>query len=137
MDENISDNAQYAYALAEYYREERDNRNAEKFALSAMELGCENKAPILLAKIALETKSKSTAMTLSSYYWEQGNTSQAEKWATLAQQFGSTVLAPKRLDEIQAHNEALVLHEVVENFSPPVDDIRDDMVVAPRIKIHK
>ncbi len=126
MDENISDNPQSAYALAKFYRDEGNNVNAEEFAIKAMELGCEKEAPQLLAEIALKTQSKSTAITLSSYYWEKENVSQAKKWATFAEKFGSKTLAPKRLDEIQAHKEALILQEVVENFSPAADEKRDD-----------
>lgn len=105
MDENISDNIEAAYGLAKYYREEGDNKNAEIWALKAMELGCENKAPQLLAEIAIETKSKSTAFTLAKYYWdpERRNIDKARHWAEKAKQFGSRTEAKKFIAEIDEY----------------------------------
>ncbi|HEV2614458.1 MAG TPA: hypothetical protein VGV92_07095 [Gammaproteobacteria bacterium] len=101
MDENISDNIQSAYELAEHYHDEDDTINAEKWALKAMELGGENKAPQLLAKIALETKSKSSAITLASYFFkEHKDFEKALVWANIAIKFGSESVAPQLLEKI-------------------------------------
>lgn len=117
MKENIPVNKQQAYALAQVFWSQQEFAKAEQWALEAMKLGSKELAPKLLAEIAINTKSKSTAITLCSYYWENDNPQQALHWAYKAKEFGSQQLAGKRIAEITAYLDAINIHNEVNGMT--------------------